>query len=975
MNLINPMIKQITNRSRLSKLAIISAAVAILSFSTIFSYQSPIAAASDHDHSTPHSHADHSHTSSSQQESSANTYVSEIVEADLFTAIGVIWPATAAGEIELRFHKDGQWTQWYHIDAHHDFIAKDNESVGFFPINPATAYQYKIVSHQASELAKIQKNIRIETLHEKAKTNYHIDRVVASLTNDFTNIVLPHGQAPVISRGQWGANEDLRVYRGEVDDSESTTNNNSPYQDELTIIKKVTHNSNNEPLTWPLEYPEKVRKIFIHHTATTNNLDDPAQAIRNIYAWHATKNGWGDIGYNYIIDRDGNIYEGRFGGEGVVGGHVKGANTGSIGIAVLGNYEDTEISEESFAALAKLVAEKAAIHNIDISGSDYFRGKYLANVSGHRDFSATACPGHNIYMKLDRLRELAASGGLQHNSSQLSNADYAYDFINVSPQQPIQTAIGAEQQLTLTIRNTGQKTWFNAGRDLIAITDSSGEIIGLMNEAMVSRNSLATFNITLKAPNTLGNQSIQIKPVRGFDTNLDSSTISIDFDVTGRAYDSELIEIYQQRVFTPGDVVFGMIKLKNTGSQTWHKFGDNAIAFSSLVPGDGEILRVNLFEKEINPGEIGSFVFTIKAPTVEGTYPIYFRLWSNGALVNRDRIEYPIIVTTNPQNVIAPTPEPPQKPSDNSQQTNNDNSENSNFNPSLSAYEVKKAAAANNQIRIALSFAGDPIISGDGFFSVEADGNNIANLSKDQTVLISRMDNQYQLEFNGNKVLSQSPPRVIPGDSTILRIDNFDHSPAWNKNLNDNMYRGVLEANYIDDKLVVINQLPLEQYLKGLGEVSNSAPYAKIQSIIVSARTYAKYYMTKDQKFPGKPYHLNDDPNVSQKYLGYGLEKRSPRVNEAVKDTAREVITYNGELIKTPYFNQSDGRTRSAEEVWGWTNTPYLQSVPDTFCDATSLNGHGVGLSGCGATGMAEASRTYEQIIKYFYQDVEIETY
>ena len=141
----------------------------------------------------------------------------------------------------------------------------------------------------------------------------------------------------------------------------------------------------------------------------------------------------------------------------------------------------------------------------------------------------------------------------------------------------------------------------------------------------------------------------------------------------------------------------------------------------------------------------------------------------------------------------------------------------------------------------------------------------------------------------------------------------------------------------------------------------------------MAARTYARYYSTISEKFSGKPYHLEDSPETSQKYLGYGLEKRSPNVVKAVADTKGEVVTYKSKLVKTPYFNQSDGKaTKSAKDVWGWTDTPYLVSVKDSYCAADKFLGHGVGLSGCGAKGMAEQGFKYQDILRYYYTSVDI---
>ena len=157
-----------------------------------------------------------------------------------------------------------------------------------------------------------------------------------------------------------------------------------------------------------------------------------------------------------------------------------------------------------------------------------------------------------------------------------------------------------------------------------------------------------------------------------------------------------------------------------------------------------------------------------------------------------------------------------------------------------------------------------------------------------------------------------------------------------------------------------------------MAENANDEKMEKMKALIVAARTYAKYYTTIGEKFAGKAWHLDDDPAVSQKYLGYGYEMRAPRAVEAVKATTGEVIKYQGTLIKTPYFSQSAGRTLSAQEVWGWKDTPYLKSVTDSYCKETTKLGHGVGLSGCGARGMADAGKSYIEILKYFYTGVEV---
>jgi stage II sporulation protein D len=164
----------------------------------------------------------------------------------------------------------------------------------------------------------------------------------------------------------------------------------------------------------------------------------------------------------------------------------------------------------------------------------------------------------------------------------------------------------------------------------------------------------------------------------------------------------------------------------------------------------------------------------------------------------------------------------------------------------------------------------------------------------------------------------------------------------------------------------------MENYLKGLGEVSNSELTEKIKAVMIAARSYALFYVEKDQKFDDKPYNLDDDPAVSQKYLGYGLEKRSPNISKAIDETKGQVVTLNDELVKTPYFNQTDGTsTKSAKDVWNW-DAEYLVSVSDSYCKGDAFLGHGVGLSGCGAKGMAQAGFNYVDILLHYYTGVEV---
>ncbi|WP_405614665.1 peptidoglycan recognition protein [Streptomyces sp. NBC_00076] len=170
-------------------------------------------------------------------------------------------------------------------------------------------------------------------------------------------------------------------------------------------------------------YTSKVKAAFVHHTATGNGYKcaQAPSVIRGIYRYHVVSMGWRDIGYNFLVDKCGNIYEGRAGGvaKPVMGAHTLGFNTNSMGIAVLGSYSSTKPSAATVKAIARLTAWKLGLHGVNPraktylksgGGNLYRKGKNvrLNVISGHRDGFATECPGRKLYGKLGTARTTAA---------------------------------------------------------------------------------------------------------------------------------------------------------------------------------------------------------------------------------------------------------------------------------------------------------------------------------------------------------------------------------------------------------------------------------------------------------------------------------------------------------------------------------------------------------------------------------------
>ncbi|MEV6409057.1 peptidoglycan recognition protein [Streptomyces bobili] len=170
-------------------------------------------------------------------------------------------------------------------------------------------------------------------------------------------------------------------------------------------------------------YTKKVKAAFVHHTASGNTYkcSQVPSVIRGIYRYHVKSMGWRDIGYNFLVDKCGNIYEGRAGGvtKPVLGAHTLGFNSNSMGIAVLGTFTSTKPSAAAVKGIARLTAWKLGLFGANPNGKTYLKsgggnlyrkGKNvrLNVISGHRDGFATECPGRQLYGKLGSARTTAA---------------------------------------------------------------------------------------------------------------------------------------------------------------------------------------------------------------------------------------------------------------------------------------------------------------------------------------------------------------------------------------------------------------------------------------------------------------------------------------------------------------------------------------------------------------------------------------
>jgi hypothetical protein len=191
-----------------------------------------------------------------------------------------------------------------------------------------------------------------------------------------------------------------------------------------SIIPRSAWGGDSVPPRSPPSYGS-VQLGFVHHTVTANDYrpEESASIVLGIAHFHRDSNGWNDIGYNFVVDQYGQIFEARAGGvdQAVVGAQAQGYNSVSTGIACLGSFETVPFPEAGIEALAHLIGWKLSLHGVPIEGqvtvasaggesNRYPSGTPVTfeRISGHRDGDSTSCPGGVLYGQLPDLRGRAA---------------------------------------------------------------------------------------------------------------------------------------------------------------------------------------------------------------------------------------------------------------------------------------------------------------------------------------------------------------------------------------------------------------------------------------------------------------------------------------------------------------------------------------------------------------------------------------
>ncbi|MGV1006998.1 MAG: peptidoglycan recognition protein [Dermatophilaceae bacterium] len=309
---------------------------------------------------------------------------------DRFAVAGVSWKQGVGGAdpvVQIRLKEAGGWTDWEALDT----------GDGPDPNSPdAKKAGGRVSSEPIFSSAADAVQVRVDTLDGKTPDGLSVVTVDPGTSPADANLTgSPPASAKsavtmpgIITRAQWGADESMR--------------------------------------NCTATYSPTIKVGFVHHTVGSNSYSpsDSAAIVRGIYAYHVNGNGWCDVGYSFLVDRYGQIFEGRAGGidKPVIGAHTGGFNYNSFAVSALGTFTSDSPPSPMLNSISSVLGWKLGMYGRNIHGTDVLTSagggtsKYAAGtpvslnvVSGHRDVGLTECPGSVLYAQLPNLRNLAAN--------------------------------------------------------------------------------------------------------------------------------------------------------------------------------------------------------------------------------------------------------------------------------------------------------------------------------------------------------------------------------------------------------------------------------------------------------------------------------------------------------------------------------------------------------------------------------------
>ena len=812
-----------------------------------------------------------------------------------------------------------------------------------------------------------------------------------------------------------------------------------------------------------------VERIVIHDTGCpasspkcNGDAADARDIIQSIYRNHAQVRGWGDIGYHYIIDRQGNIYEAKFGGNGTRGAHVydsktcRNFNVGTIGISLLGNYGAVPVPALAFDSLSRLVGWLSAVNSIDASAmakttpvwaNPRINGKCDISYGGYSEtHTGPVVIGHDgleagnpdpgtldrvrlraeakkwqdqyaayLYTIRGEKRAVKIDGGViqsvADDAGTLAPAESARvrvlneNQFSLFPEQnktmlPDRTLVKSRSRNDIYLIEGGKRRHITSAklfqklgyslakvgvvsdRELLgyakgeAITFQDGTLlmsekdkkIYLIKEGgkrhIISQKAFSQNKFKQKDVIGVSEYELEAYPTNGIVGLPEGTLVSSSAKASAPNYviaDGGRKKIPSWDMFKRWGFnvrKIGVISKKDL--DLYPDKGDLPYPDGTLIRQDGrpeiyavykgkkywitayetlQKLKFNLARAVV----LGASEFSAYAQGGNITVPADWNTVKEGKPLANMPI---LVVAAQPVASSSVAPQTPTPPVHSTPYT----------------------------MRIALFNTGENdavTVTADGAFTVKAGDGSEKEYAVNEIATVT---------WNASH-----DTKFIPKNAgTIFTIKSYELF-NWNKTVNFNAFRGALELRYSpkSKKVWMVNELPLDDYLAGLGEAleTDNPEYQKAFS--VASRSYALFHLMRGGKYGSDEiFHLNNTSS-DQVYKGYSWEKYAPKLAGASRTTAGEVMKYNGAVARAVYSSDSGGVTRNACNYFGkeFCTPEYgylIGNVKDpegTIRRDASVQSasHGVGMSATGARRLAELGRTYKEILAYYYLGISIE--
>lgn len=586
----------------------------------------------------------------------------------------------------------------------------------------------------------------------------------------------------------------------------------------------------------------------------------------------------------------------------------------------------------------------------------------------------------------------------------ISDARYAAMMTAQSVRDPVSVGAGKNVTVVFSFKNTGTITWDNTGKNFLSAYTmeprerssafrGSGWMSAKQTNKMtgvVKPGQVGKLTVTFTAPKKAGEYTEKFYLAAENKSWVKGGYFYVKFKVTGTAVKSSSTELQEavpgsetesvpaisaNRFFIGTRSLVGqggttqsfMVGYQNTGSSAWNNYrfvlasatGTNMSAFADSSWADGQTALVKNSEVSLNG--YARDTLTLRLPPQAGTYTAAIDLVVNGQRVPGASIFLPVTVTADaPAGYTLPS-----------------------FGTPLD-FLANQIPRLNEEpsIRVGLwKPDGDVyfISNDDDYLIYQGTTLTSTTLPRGYSALLTFDGTTYSLKAGDVVVSGPDYIRLVPATNphAVFTLTNFDRPITGRTGVNFNKYRGAMELRQASDaekNLYVINELLMEDYVNGIGENANGSPIEYLKAQSVAQRTYAYYTMEYTAKYKTRYFdvvaHTGD-----QLYLGYNSEQRMTNFVGAAQATRGFMVTYNNEIVITPYFGNADTRTRSWTEVWGGKAKPWLVPVATTYDDRDNkkLYGHGVGMSQRDAAYRAdETGADFITLLKYYYTGVDV---